>query len=153
MARGMPSATEILYAVRILPAAPQPEPTARPAGYNKKLSRPTTRYNADFLIDSKKVQLWPTSDGNHTGMIRIELLAYDHDGKALNWTGQTMSLKLDASTYAAIQRSGIPAHLEIDLPNTDVYLATGIYDLQANKAGTLEIPVVVGAGLNPRKSR
>jgi VWFA-related protein len=141
MARGMPSSTQILYGVRVLPATPQPEPTAKRAGYNAKLSDPTTRYAADFLIDWKKVKLQPAPDGSHTGMIRLELLAYDRDGKALNWTGQTMGLTLDAKTYAAIQHSGIPAHLEIDLPNTDVYLATGIYDLEANKAGTLEIPL------------
>ncbi len=141
MARGMPSSTQILYGVRVLPATPQPEPTARRAGYNAKLSGPTTRYTADFLIDWKKVQLQPASDGTYTGMIRLELLAYDRDGKALNWTGQTMGMNFDARTYAAIQKSGIPAHLEIDLPQSDVYLATGIYDLQANKAGTLEIPI------------
>jgi VWFA-related protein len=141
MARGMPSSTQILYGVRVLPAAPQPEPAAIRAGYNPKLPNPTTRYTADFLIDWKKVQLQPASDGTHTGMIRLELLAYDRDGKALNWTGQTMGLALDAKTYAAIQHSGIPAHLEIDIPYTDVYLATGVYDFSANKAGTLEVPV------------
>jgi VWFA-related protein len=141
MARGMPSSTQIIYGLRVLPATPQPEPTAIRAGYNPKLPSPTTRYTADFLIDWKKVQLQPAQDGTHTGMIRVELLAYDRDGNPLNWTGQTMGLTLDAKTYAAIQHSGIPAHLEIDLPNTDVYLSTGIYDLQANKAGTLEIPL------------
>ena len=39
-----------------------------------------------------------------------------------------MSLSLDAKTSAAIQHY------------TDFYLATGVYDLSANKAGTLEIP-------------
>jgi VWFA-related protein len=145
MARGMPSSTQILYGVRVLPAAPQPAPTAIRAGYNPKLPSPTTRYTADFLIDWKKVQLQPAPDGSHTGMIRLELLAYDRDGKALNWTGQTMGLTLDVRTYTAIQHSGIPAHLEIDLPNKDVYLVTGIYDLEADKAGTLEIPVDVRA--------
>jgi hypothetical protein len=143
----MPSSTQILYGVRVLPAAPQPEPTAIRAGYNAKLPSPTTRYTADFLIDWKKVQLQPAPDGTHTGMIRLELLAYDRDGKALNWTGQTLGLTLDAKTYAAIQKSGIPAHLEIDVPQTDVYLATGIYDFEAKKAGTLEIPVDVRASL------
>jgi len=60
-----------------------------------------------------------------------------------------MSLSLDAKTNVAIQHSGIPAHLEIDLPNTDVYLATGIYDLEANKAGTLEIPLPNRAAEKP----
>jgi VWFA-related protein len=147
MARGMPSSTQILYGVRILPATRQPEPTAIRAGYNAKLPSPTTRYTADFLIDWKKIQLQPAPDGTHTGMIRLELLAYDRDGKALNWMGQTMGLTLDAKTYAAIQRSGIPAHLEIDLPQTDAYLATGIYDFSANKAGTLEIPIDVRVAL------
>ena len=147
MSRGMPSSTQILYGVRVLPAAPQPAPTAIRAGYNPKLPSPTTRYTADFLIDWKKVQLQPAPDGSHTGMIRLELLACARDGKALNWTGQTLGLTLDAKTYTAIQHSGIPAHLEIDLPNTDVYLVTGIYDLEADKAGTLEIPVDVRATL------
>jgi hypothetical protein len=141
MARGMPSSTQILYGVRVLPATPQPAATAIRAGYNPKLTSPTTRYTADFLIDWKKIQLQPAPDGTHTGMIRLELLANDLDGKALHWTGQTMGLTLDAKTHAAIQHSGIPAHLEIDLPNTDVHLAIGIYDLEANKAGIFEIPL------------
>jgi VWFA-related protein len=141
MVRGMPSSTQLLYGVRVLPATPQPAAMAKRAGYNAKLTGSTTRYTADFLIDWKKVQLQPASDGSHTGKLRIELLAYDRDGKALNWTGQTMGLNFDAKTYTAIQRSGIPAHLEIDLPSADIFLATGIYDLEANRAGTLEIPL------------
>jgi hypothetical protein len=31
--------------------------------------------------------------------------------------------------------------MEIDLPNTDVYLVTGVYDWSTSKAGTLEIPL------------
>jgi VWFA-related protein len=139
--RGMPSATQLLYGIRVLPAATQPAPTAKRAGLNAKLSGPTTRYTADFLIDWQKVQLQPAADGSHTGKLRVELLAYDRDGKVLNWAEQIMGLNLDAKTYTAIQRSGIPAHLEIDLPQTDVYLATGIYDLDSGKAGTLEIPL------------
>jgi hypothetical protein len=53
MTRGMPSSTQILYGVRVLPATPQPEPTAKRAGYNPKLPSPTIRYTADFLIDWK----------------------------------------------------------------------------------------------------
>ena len=57
----------------------------------------------------------------------------------MNWTGQTLGLSFDAATYAQIQRSGIPAHLQIDLPQSGVSLATGVYDLTVGKAGTLEI--------------
>jgi hypothetical protein len=50
-------------------------------------------------------------------------------------------MQLQPTVYAAIQKSGVPAHMEIDLPNTDVFLETGVYDWGSNKAGTLEIPL------------
>jgi len=41
-----------------------------------------------------------------------------------------------------MQRSGIPAHFEIDLPaNSEVFLETGVYDWATGKAGTLEVPL------------
>jgi hypothetical protein len=44
--------------------------------------------------------------------------------------------------FAAIQRSGIPAHIDIDVPaDTDVYLETGVYDWATGKAGTLAVPL------------
>ena len=141
MARGMPSSTQILYGVRVLPATPQPAPSALRAGFNAKLTGPTTRYTVDFLIDWDKVLLQPGPDGSHTGAILLEIVAYDRDGKTLNGAGQTMRMSMDAKNFASKQHSGIPAHLEIDLPQTNVYLATGICDLQTNRAGTLEIPI------------
>jgi VWFA-related protein len=145
MVRGMPSATQILYGVRVVPAAPQPAVDAKRAGLNAKLSGPTIRYAVDFLVDSKQVHFEATPEGNHVGRIRVELLAYDRDGKALNWTGATMHSAMDAATYADVQKSGVPVHMEIDVPNTQVYLSTGIYDLDANTAGTLEVPLDSGS--------
>ena len=141
MDRGMPSASQILYGIRVLPAATQPDSNSARAGRNTKLTGPTTRYTADFLIDWKKIQLQPMPDGKHNSAIRVELIAYDHDGKALNWTVQNLGLSLDPADYAAIQKSGIRVHLELDLPQTNVYLSTGVYDFAANRAGTLEIPI------------
>jgi hypothetical protein len=63
----------------------------------------------------------------------------------LNWAGGTLNLNVTDAAYAGIQRSGVPAHIEIDIPKGDAYLATGVYDWAANKAGTLEVPLG-GAG-------
>ena len=78
----------------------------------------------------------------HNGKIEVALVAYDQAGNAVNWTGNTLGLSLNAASYAQVQRSGIPVHMEIDLSQTDVSLATGVYDFTARKAGTLEIPVI-----------
>jgi hypothetical protein len=93
------------------------------------------------MIRWTDVDLQPTPQGSRTGKIQVGLLAYDRAGNAVNWVGATQGMNLKPEVYAAIQKSGIPAHMEIDLPNTDVYLETGIYDWGTNKAGTLEIPL------------
>jgi hypothetical protein len=134
----MPSSTQILSGVGVLPAAAPPDAKDKRAGSNTKLPNPTTRYTADFLIDRKMIQLETMPDGKHNGANRIELVAYDHGGKPLNWTVQPLALNFDSVNYAAIQKSGIPAHLEIDLPTTDVCLTTREYEFSANQAGTLE---------------
>jgi VWFA-related protein len=139
--RGMPGSTQILLRVRALPVPRQPAADAKPAGGNAKLSGPLTRYRVDFSIRSTDVELELAPGGKYTGKIQVGLLAYDRDGNSLNWAGGTMVLSLSADTYASIQRSGIPAHLEIDLPSSAAYLEAGALDWTTRKAGTLEIPL------------
>jgi VWFA-related protein len=143
--RGLPSATQLLYGVRVVPVTPQPAPNATRAGKNPKLTGQFTRYSVDFLIRWTDVKLEPASDGTHSGNIQVGLLAYDRDGNAVNWVGATQGMDLKPEIYAAIQKWGVPAHMEIDLPDTDVYLETGIYDWGTGKMGTLEIPLHPGA--------
>jgi VWFA-related protein len=140
LARGMPSATQLLYGVRVLPAAPQPSTTATHAGGNTNLIGPLTRYSVDFLIRWTDVDLQVTAQGNHAGKLQLGVIAYGRDGRPANWVGVSQIMNVNPATFAAIQKSGIPAHLEIDLPQQDVYLATGVYDWASKKAGTLEIP-------------
>jgi VWFA-related protein len=140
--RGMPSSTQLLYGVRVIPVDPQPAANAPRAGKNAKLTGPTKRYSVDFMIRWTDVQLQTTAEGKHNGKLQVELLAYDHEGHALNWVGGTQAMDLTPDLYAAMQRSGVPAHFEIDLPvNTDVFLETGVYDWATGKAGTLEVPL------------
>ncbi len=143
MLRGMPNATQVLYAARVLPSNPQPPAGSPRAGKNAKMSGPTTRYSIDFMIRWTDVKLDPTRDGSHTGKLQVESIAYDREGNALNWAGGTQEMNLKPDIYSAIEHSGVPAHLEIDLPaDQDVYLETGIYDWETGRAGTMEIPLL-----------
>lgn len=141
LVRGLPSTTQLLYGVRVLPVTPQPAPSAKRAGKNPKFTGPFTRYSVDFMIRWTDLKFEPTPGATHKGKIQLGLLAYDRNGNAVNWEGATQGMNLNADVYAAIQKSGVPAHMEIDLPNTDVYLVTGVYDWSTSKAGTLEIPL------------
>jgi VWFA-related protein len=138
---GMPSSTQVLYGVRVEPANPQPAAGAGLAGKSVKLAGPFTRYTVDFLIRSTDLQLSAATNGDRRGRVQIELVAYGRDGKALNWAGSTANLSLKPATFASIEKSGLRAHLEIDIPQGQASLVTGVYDWNTGKAGTLEIPL------------
>lgn len=139
--RGLPSSAQVVYDVRILPVTPQPLENAARVGANTKLSGPVTRYGVDFRIHWTDEGRERTAEGAHADKVRVELVAFDRDGKALNWAGGTLNLNVTDAAYAAIQTDGVPAHVEIDVPKGEAYLATGVYDWTSNKAGTLEIPL------------
>lgn len=144
MMYGMPDVTQILFAARVLPANPQPSAESPHAGRNAKLAGSTTRYSIEYMIRYTDVKLVAQSDGTHTGKLDVQLLAYDHDGNAVNWTGGTQAMSIKPDIFEAIQKSGVPAHVEIDLPSDkDIYLETGVYDWETGKAGTLEIPLLL----------
>ncbi len=147
---GLPSSTQILFGVRVVPVSPQPASYTHHAGRNAKLNGPVTRYSIDFLINAKNAQfdLESPKDGEDKSRASIEhaalqvsMLARDRDGNTVNWAGATQEMHLKPETFVSVQKSGIPVHAEIDLPNTDVYLMTGVYDWGSNKAGTMEIPL------------
>ena len=141
LAYGRANSTEMLYQVRVAPLSPQPAATAARAGLNTKLTGAFTRYSVSFAIPWKDVSFVPAPDGTYYGKINVGVIAYDGDGKAVNWMGGTQAMSLKPEVYAAVQRSGVPAHMELDLPDKDVSLVTGVYDWGTDQAGTLAIPV------------
>ncbi|MGA2745670.1 MAG: VWA domain-containing protein [Candidatus Sulfotelmatobacter sp.] len=141
MDHGTPDSTAIVYSMRVLPANPQPAPGAARAGSNENLKGPVTRYAVNFTVPADNLTLEPAPDGVRHGSLEVTLLGYDRDGKPLNWMVRMLQLTVRPDRYAAIQTSGLSFSLEIDVPSSDVYLRSGVYDLGSSKAGTLEIPL------------
>ena len=141
MGRNLPDYSQILYKIKVLPADPQPAPDAARIGSNTDMKGPFTRYGVDFAIAPQDLKLDPTSDGGRRGGIEIVLLAYDREGKPLNFVVTKGDVNLDPKLWASVQQVGLQIHKEIDVPMEYVYLRTGIYDLRSNTAGTLGIPL------------
>ncbi len=138
---GLPGATGVLYGAQAAPAAQQPAPDAPLAGQNWKLKGPTTRYDVNFVIRAQDIAFTPAAGGKRTGKVLLGVKAYDRNGQAVNWAGGIDAMDVEPATYASIQKTGIPAHVDLDVPaNTEVELVTGVYDLNTGLAGTLEIP-------------
>lgn len=142
LARGLPDSTEIVYTLRLLRSVVQPAPGAAIAGDNKDLQGAVGRFGVDFLIPAESLDFNLDADGVRHGRLEFALVAYDHAGTPLNWVVRSARTTLKPDTYQAVQKTGIQFHQEIDVPTgDDLFLRTGVYDLQSNKAGTLEIPI------------
>jgi VWFA-related protein len=146
---GMPDFAQILYKVRVQPLAPQPKPGAKRAGSNADLKEPVVRYGLDFAISPQDLRLQATPDGVRHGSIVVTVIAYDPGGKPLNMTTKTSEIVLEARVYAAVQQAGLQVHKEIDVPQGEVFLRTGVYDLNSGKAGSLGVPLSAVAASMP----
>jgi VWFA-related protein len=135
---GMPDFSEILYKVQVVPAKPQPANAAR-AGSNTELKGPVLRYGLNFAIAVQDLKLQTGSDGMRRGAIEVQIIAYDRDGKPLNLVRKKSEIALPAKVYADLEGFGLQVHKEIDVPQGEAYLRTGVYDLNSSKAGTLGI--------------
>ena len=86
--------------------------------------------------------LWdPAPDGHRRVSLEAALVVYNREGKVVNWLLRQINLNPDAAHYTAAQTTGVNFFLEIDAPDNGSSLRGGIYDLHANLAGTLQIPL------------
>ena len=138
---GMPNFDQITYEIQANPLQPQPAPDARRAGLNTELQGPFTRFGVDLIVSLQNFALDSAPDGMKHGRLEVILVAYDRTGKIINISKRTSRLALPPKDLPTLQAKGLPLHLEIDVPPDDIYLRTGIYDLNSGNAGTLGFPL------------
>lgn len=146
--RGAPPISELLFKVRVLSAD---DPTAKdvkvapePAGAMvKDLKAPLKRYLVDYAVDAHPIGFVATPDGLHHAHVAFIVVAYNSDGKRLNYVNRILTLDLPSSVYDQVLRTGLPAHEEIDLPAGAVYLRLVVQDLDNSRVGATEVPITV----------
>lgn len=139
--RGLPDATQIIFDLRVLRTAAPVAASPAIAGDNHNLHDSVTRFTADFVVPLDNLAFDITSDGVRHGNVELALVAYDHDGHALNWLFRAITTSLKPEIYPLVLKTGAIFHQEIDIPPGENYLRAGVYDLRSNQAGTLEIPL------------
>lgn len=141
MGRNLPDYSRILYKIRVLPLDPQPAVNAPHIGSNTDLQGPLIRYGVDFAITVQDLQFELAPDGTRRGDVEVSLIAFDRDGKALNFVVARGNLNLQPKVYADLQQGGLQIPKEIDVPKGHTFLRTGINDLNSHSAGTLGTPL------------
>lgn len=147
--RGAPPLSQIIFEARALsandPEAKAAKVAAGPAGI-MPLKAPVTRYLVDFSVDPREIAWSALPDGGAHAQVEVALVAWDADGKRVNYTDHAYAVNLSSQDSAAAAKRGLPIHQEIDLPVGQCWLRVAVHDLTTGRIGSLEIPLVVPKG-------
>ena len=111
------------------------------AGDNPRLKGKLTRYSVDFVIAASGLQIEPQANGARHTSIESTLVAYDREGRPVNWLVREIDLNMSPAQYEGVRQNGVSFRLDIDVPKEGVTLRSGVYDLASSLTGTLEVPL------------
>jgi VWFA-related protein len=151
LAPDAPAATAILLRARVLPATDPAfqgvtlptEPASTAADKSASPNHPTRRYIVDLTIDAHTLSLDNQPDGSRKAAIELAMIAYDGLGHPLSNYTHAYQVGLSAAQFQRIMSSGISVRLPFDMPAGDIDLRIGVHDLNADRAGSLDIPLNV----------
>jgi hypothetical protein len=146
-----PPSTQIVFQAQVLPATdPLLKGSRFPEGQagemTATLKRPIHRYIVDLRIDADPAHglaFEAQSDGIHHAKVEYTLIAYDAEGKRINYLDVGLQLSPNPQQFEKIAANGIPVRLAIDLPEGQAFLRIAVHDLTAGRAGSLELPISV----------
>lgn len=148
---GAPPATQILFEARVL-AADDPllkgskVPVGAAGDMTATLKGPLHRVIVDIRADAHGFAYVETTGGAHSAKVEFTLVAYDADGKRVNYLDRGFQLNLRSAQFTQTMKDGIPIRLALDLPPGPAFLRIAVHDLDAGRVGSLEVRVGDTAG-------
>jgi VWFA-related protein len=147
---GAPPSSQVLFQTRVLPATDPVFKDAKlaegPAGDSaSSLKAPLYRFVVDVVVDPKTLTFDTATDGRRQGALEFALVAYDADGKRVNYMDRTLQMALSPDEYAHMATKGVPIRMELDFPAGQDFLTIAVHDRIGVRVGSLEIPLTVPA--------
>jgi len=143
MEPGAPPASELLFRVQVAAEEKQPAAGDAPKGDNAKVTKPVTRYAFGYAVGLGQAKLVLAEDGIRHGVLLSMVIVYDKQGRPLNSMLNTQTLSLDPKVYADSLKTGLPFYQELDIPQQDVTVRVGVYDVGSGAMGAMEFPLNV----------
>ncbi len=148
LAADAPEATAILIKARVLPAGDPvfsgvSLPGGSPGQHYATFAGAPHRYMIDLTIDPNGLAFSTKPDGDLKASIELGMIAYGVDGRHLNDYAHGFELGFKAAQAEKLKATGITVRLPFDLPSGDVDLRVGVHDLNADRAGSVDIPLQV----------
>ena len=145
---GAPPATEIQFQARMLAFTdPLFQGVSLPLGPGgamaATLKPPPHSYMVDLTVDPRGFRFNELPDGMRQTQAEFVLVAYDAEGKRVNYLDRGFTIKVKAESLSQNRAEGIPVRLNLDLPVGQFTVRVAVNDLVGGHTGSLEIPVTV----------
>lgn len=159
MLHGGPDPAEILFKVRIRPAAMPPQDT--PLASNRtnpdpkvKVQGPFKAFGVDLVPDAKALSCHIEPSGNRHCSIEVWTFVYNSQGERLISASNRLYQYLTPANYAQLLTGGMAFHQEISVPvKGNYFVRTAVHDMISDRVGAVEVPIAVVARLDPLQSR
>jgi len=143
---GAPPATQILLQARVLPSTDAQFdrvtlPTDPAGKMAATIKGPPHLYVVDLSIDPRGIAFSDAADGGHEAKIEFLLVGYDAEGNRVNYQDQILGITLKPKQFESIMANGLRARMFLDLPAGPGFLRIAVQDLNAGRAGSLEVPL------------
>jgi hypothetical protein len=120
--------------------------SSAPAGeMAAQLKGVTERYLVDLRLDARTLTFTNGADGVHQAKVEYVIMAYDADGKRLNFVDRSYAIDIKPDDFADRMKNGVRSRIAIDVPAGHDFLRIAIEDLNAGRAGSLEVPLDVAS--------
>ena len=155
MLHGGPDPAEILFKVRIRPAATPPENAVLRSDQANpdpkvKIEGPFKSYSLDLVPDPHAVNCNQETNGNRHCALEIWTFVYNSNGDKLIAASNRVRTMMSPADYEKLLTGGMAFHQEISVPVKGKYfIRTAIHDLVSDRVGAVEIPVAAVARLAP----
>jgi len=145
MGRGVPTSSQLLFTVGVLPADTMNAPDVKVLGtLDPKLQgKPLRRYTFKFSMPGAQVTVADAPEEKHKAALEFDVASYDVYGKLITSLSQSLKFQLTTEQYKQMQSRPIQVTSALDLPPGEQFVRVGILDANSDKVGTVEIPLVV----------
>jgi len=146
--RGAPPSTQILFKAYVLPANDilfkNAEQYKGSTGeLTTKLKPPLRRERIEFTIDPRGLSFEKQADGRRSATVEFAVLAYDEEGKRVNYIDKAFQIAFTRQRYAEITTSGWTSQMFIDVPKVPIVLRLVVHDMTSQRTGSVEVPLAI----------
>lgn len=128
MLPGLPQSTMLLVTLKVAP----PDSTSKAV-------------RIDYTIDLGGIDFNDTASSGKRAVLDCMAVALDQHGTIAGQIANTMDATLGPNEFLSFQRTGLPAHQELDLPPGNYDLRVGVLDRASQRIGTVDVPLQISA--------